>query len=130
MIDVSVSRTSKTDRYQKQLTEKTQRNLGVAGVFLESKMVEKIQSGLSPALAPETIARKGSGVPLFDTGELLSQISHHVSGNSVSVGVFGSRAPVAKHHEFGAPAAGIPERSFMRSAFRENREKIKKIMKG
>jgi len=39
----------------------------------------------------------------------------------VSVGVFGGGdiAEVAAIHEYGAPAAGIPERSFLRRAFAE-----------
>jgi phage gpG-like protein len=38
----------------------------------------------------------------------------------VDVGVFeGTIARIAKFHEFGAPSAGIPERSFIRAALRE-----------
>lgn len=129
MIRTTVSRESELNRFQRDLDSSMQQKLGVAGSFLESKMVEKIQTGLNPPLLADTVQKKGSDTPLVDTGELLSQISHNVSGDTVEVGVFGSRAKIAKHHEFGAPAAGIPERSFMRSALRENRNNLKKIIK-
>jgi len=120
----------KLKRLQDRLREDTHDRLDVAGVFLEGRMVQKIETGLKPPLKAATIRRKGSDVPLFDTGELLSQISHETNGDSVDVGVFGSRAKIARHHEFGAPAAGIPERSFIRSAFRESQRQIRKILSG
>jgi hypothetical protein len=36
----------------------------------------RIQSGLHPALAPATIARKGSSTPLIDTGQLLNSLTY------------------------------------------------------
>lgn len=132
MLDVDVDDTKvlkSLDKLGKDLDRKIPTNLEKVGVFLESKMVEKITSGLRPALNPRTVARKGSSTPLIDSGELLGQIDHNVSSDAVEVGVFGSRARIAKHHEFGAPRANIPERSFMRSAFGENKRQIKKIMK-
>ena len=87
-------------------------------------------SDTSKKTSPVVGAFAGSDVPLFDTGELLSQIIHTMEDEStVEVGVFGSRATIAKYHEFGAPRANIPERSFMRTAFVENEQKIKKIIK-
>lgn len=112
------------------LDNDTQDRLEKAGVFLESKMTEKIDSRLSPPLKARTVARKGSSQPLFDTGELYDQIDHKSCPGYVDVGVFGSRAKIARHHEFGAPRANIPERSFMRSALGENRKQIKKIVTG
>lgn len=115
-------------------------------------MVDKITGGLSPANHPFTVKQKGSSTPLIDTGELMSQITHKMTGaNSVDVGVFGSRAYIASIHEFGKTinvtdamrthlskrglhlrystlTIRIPERSFIRSAYRENIDKIKKIL--
>ncbi|MHC1576882.1 MAG: phage virion morphogenesis protein [Methanosarcinaceae archaeon] len=133
MIDIDIDADDthrRLKRLQDRLREDTHDRLDVVGVFLEGRMVHKIETGMNPPLKAATIRRKGSDVPLFDTGELLSQITHETNGNSVDVGVFGSRAPIARHHEFGAPAAGIPERSFIRSAFRESRRQIKKILAG
>lgn len=116
-------------KLQDNLKDDTSKKLEIVGVFLESKMTEKIDSRLRPPLKASTIARKKSSQPLFDTGELYSQIDHKLTDDSVEVGVFGSRATVARHHEFGAPKANIPERSFMRSAFAESKRKIVKMMK-
>jgi hypothetical protein len=38
----------------------------------------KIRSGIDPALAPATIAAKGSSKPLIDTGRLLRSITYQV----------------------------------------------------
>lgn len=135
MIKIGVKRESKLDQFRQELESDMQNRLAVTGAFLEKEMVHKINSGLSPGLLPATVAQRKeeSSVPLFDTGELFDQISFATplsDRSSVEVGVFGSRAEIAKHHEYGAPKAGIPERSFMRSAFNENRKKIKKIMGG
>ncbi len=115
--------------FSKKLESTIETRLGLAGVFLEGKMAEKITGRLSPPLHPYTVRKKGSSQPLIDTGEMLSQLDHKVIRNTVEVGVFGSRASIARHHEFGAPRANIPERSFMRSAFGESKRKIVKMMK-
>ena len=119
------------DKFTQDLDKNIINNVEKAGAFLEGKMVEKIMSGLNPALKPETIARKKSSTPLIDRGELLSQIDHRMDGkDTVEVGVFGSKAKIAVHHEFGTPKANIPERSFMRSTFNEQKPKLVKIIKG
>ncbi|WP_094226920.1 hypothetical protein [Methanolobus psychrotolerans] len=118
------------DKLREDLDNGTQERLEKAGVFLETKMTEKIMSRLQPPLKARTVASKGSSTPLIDEGELLDQIDHKGGPGYVEVGVFGSRALIARHHEFGAPKANIPERSFMRSASRENRKQIKKIVNG
>ena len=145
----------KLDALKKAVSDKAIDGLNVAGAFLEKEMVLKIEAGLQPPLHPATIARKGSSEPLYDDGELLDQISHDMSadGSSVEVGVFGSRARIAKVHEFGKDIEvtpkmrgylhsigihlrkdtthiHIPERSFMRTALAENEKKVKKIVKG
>jgi hypothetical protein len=104
------------------------------GRFIEGKMAEKISlNQLSPALQDSTIKAKGSSKPLFDDGHLLQQIDSRVSADGlVEVGVFDGpekRAFIAMIHEYGAPAANIPERSFMRSAVEENRKGFKKAFK-
>jgi phage gpG-like protein len=116
-------------KLQDNLKDDTSKKLEIVGVFLESKMTEKIDMRLRPPLKASTIAYKKSSQPLFDTGEMYDQIDHKLGENSVEVGVFGSRASIARHHEFGAPRANIPERSFMRSAFAESKRKIVKMMK-
>jgi hypothetical protein len=139
--------------FSKKLESTIETRLGLAGAFLEGKMAEKISGRLSPPLHPYTVEKKGSSQPLVDKGELLSQLDHKVTGNSVEVGVFGSRAGIAKIQEFGkridvtpkmrkylhsqglhlkssTTQVIIPERSFMRSSFSESKGKIIKIIGG
>jgi len=83
---------------------------------LELKIAEQVRSGATPPPnAPATIEKKGSSKTLVDTGEMLGQITHEKDGDAYKVGVIGNRAEIAAIHEFGAPAAGIPERSFIRN---------------
>jgi hypothetical protein len=62
------------------------------------------------------------------------------AGSHVRVGVMGdadkdprpgeiSNAELALIHEFGAPSAGIPERSFVRSSFEKNRPKYLEMLR-
>lgn len=122
---------SNVGKFEDDTIQNISKRLELAGAFLEGKMVDKITSGLSPALHPATIEAKGSSTPLIDTGEMLDQVSHEMEGDlTVKVGVFGSRAGVAAIHEYGAPGANIPERSFERSTFSEQKENVVRIVKG
>ncbi len=99
---------------------------------LERAIKLKITSNIPPPLAPETIARKGSSVALIDTGLLRSQIAAdygHIEEKKVVIGVLGSRAGIGAIHEFGAPRAGIPERSFLRSSLEEVKPTIPALFK-
>jgi hypothetical protein len=60
------------------------------GLKFQAAIQERIVAGIAPALAPETIARKGSSTPLVDTGQLKSAITYIVV-RSVS-GLAGQRA--------------------------------------
>ena len=146
----------KLDALKKALSSKASDGLNVAAAYLEKEMVHKIEARLQPPLHPATIAHKKSSKPLFDTGELLGQITTAQSlkeRDIVEVGVFGSRARIARVHEFGkdievtpkmraylhsigihlnpkTTKIHIPERSFMRTTLAENERKIKKIVKG
>ena len=105
--------------------------LKLSGAFLEGKIKEKITEG-DPSwasLKPETIKRKGSSKPLIDTGKLRASITHKVENSKALVGVFGSeQALIAAVHEFGSPKKNIPERSFLRKTFDEQKEKIEKLI--
>ena len=52
--------------------------LGLIGVFLQGAMQKRIQGGISPALSPKTIQRKGSSKALIDTGQLVQSIAWSV----------------------------------------------------
>jgi hypothetical protein len=109
------------------------RALKTTAHFLEGKMTEKISlDQLAPPLSPETIRKKGSSRILFDKGALLGQITATFPGPMVAeVGVLDSgdkkRAFIARVHEYGSPSRNIPERSFMRSSWVENRGKMLKV---
>jgi len=50
--------------------------LGYAlGLWAQTGIQARIAAGISPALSPETIRRKGSSVPLIDTGVFRSSIT-------------------------------------------------------
>lgn len=52
--------------------------LDLMGAKVASMVQAKIVEGIAPPLAPETVARKGSSVPLVDTGQLKSAITWKV----------------------------------------------------
>lgn len=120
-----------------------------AGFFLEGKVVRKIDSNISPKLHPQTVKKKGSSKALVDSGEMRSEVTSKGSlgGDVVEVGVFGGRAGIADVHEFGkvinvtpkmrgylnsigihlkksTTKIIIPERSFLRSTAREEKDKV------
>lgn len=49
------------------------------GVTVQGMIQARIAEGIGPALAPETIRRKGSSKPLVDTGQLRSSITYQVT---------------------------------------------------
>ena len=72
---------------------------------------------------------------------LVKRITRMSGGIAVTVGIQGSKAAeqhgtddgltnvqLGTHHEFGAPNANIPQRSWLRSTFDENRKKYEKLM--
>lgn len=113
------------------LPKEKERILKLAGAFLEGKVKEKItHSDPSwPPLRPETIKRKGSSRPLIDTGRLRDSITHKVEGDKALVGIFGGGVLIyAAVHEFGSPKRNIPERSYLRKTFDEQKEEIEKLL--
>ena len=118
-----------------EMQAKAAKGLLDSSVYLEKAITDKItfQTINGPPLSPETIARKGSSAMLFDKGFLLGDITHDVQsgGQTVQVGVIDStdkkRAMIAMVHEFGYPKLNIPERSFLRSAYMESTDKMKKL---
>lgn len=54
----------------------TEQALDVFGVWAVGQIQARIARGITPALAPETAQRKGSSVPLIDSGQLRSAITH------------------------------------------------------
>lgn len=128
-IEIDISKVLKgLDLASKAIEEGFRKGVEKSAVYLEAKMVDKINSNIAPPLKEATIKRKGSSLALVDTGELIGQITSEIDGCEAKVGVIGSRAEIATYHEFGAPAAGIPERSFLRTSLSENKSTINQII--
>lgn len=129
MINIEVKHTKKgTDTLGDDIGGGLSSGIKNAATFLETKMVQKVLSNIPPTLKSKTIARKSSSKALIDTGQLIGQIDADIDSLSAKVGVIGSRAKIAIHHEYGAPAANIPERSFIRSTFNEEKRQIRNIV--
>ena len=54
--------------------------LSTLGEVVSKDMVETINHGISPALKPTTVKKKGSSKALIDTGRLKGSITHDVRG--------------------------------------------------
>jgi len=96
---------------------------------LHSKVVKKILSNVPPPNVPATIAKKKSSKTLVDSGNMLGKVGMRIrrEGNYVigEVGIFDpDTAEYASYNEFGAPKANVPERSFLRSTWDEEIDKI------
>lgn len=129
MLNMSIKRKKKgINELDENLVDGLSNGIDKSARYLTNQIVRKVETNIPPPLSPETIQRKGSSVALYDTGEMFSQIDADIEKLSAKVGVIGSKASIAAHHEFGAPAAGIPERSFIRSTFNEEKGKIGKII--
>jgi hypothetical protein len=48
------------------------------GLVFVGGLQKFVRAGIPPALAPATVARKGSSTPLIDTGQLVSSMLHKV----------------------------------------------------
>lgn len=57
---------------------KIEKGLAVLGERIQADIVNKIVSGISPALKASTIRMKGSTTPLIDTGQLKASIRYRV----------------------------------------------------
>ena len=79
-------------------------------------------------LDPKTVEKKGSAIPLIDTGNLRSNIMvvSHVDKDELR-GIIGTNTPYGKYHEFGAPEAGVPRRPFLAPAAKYAEQNAKEV---
>jgi hypothetical protein len=98
---------------------------------LKTCIENKVLSGVDPPNAEATIKRKGSSLPLVDTGEMFANIEGRVEQNSsgslrIEAGIFEDAGEEvlekAYSNEYGTKH--IPERSFIRSTFDEEMDRI------
>jgi hypothetical protein len=96
-------------------------------VDLENRIKEKIESNIQPPNAPATLRRKEgySDQTLIHTTAMLNAVTHQLneSGDGYDVGIFDEEiAAYAAINEWGQ--GNTPERSFLRSAYDENIDRI------
>jgi hypothetical protein len=87
--NAEVAREKLRKGYRKVLTgEINVETLGTAfGIWAVSSIQERIAAGIAPGLEAETIARKGSSVPLIDTGLFRSSITYVLESGDMIGGV-------------------------------------------
>ncbi|HOL44375.1 MAG TPA: hypothetical protein PK659_09005 [Methanothrix sp.] len=99
-----------------------------AAMDLRNEIVKKINSNIPPPNKPSTIKQKGSSKTLVDTGNMINSVDMQLikSGADdieVAVGIFDPGVAIyALANEYGTDT--IPSRSFMRSAYDENIDRI------
>lgn len=98
----------------------------ISTIYYNSTM-ERFRSHTDPQgrswkhLKPRTIAEKrrlpsieSPYFQLIRTGDMRAAIRvRHVDANTISIGLRTAEIPYAKHHQFGAPKANIPQRKFL-----------------
>lgn len=96
-----------------------------AAIQIENAVKEKILSDIQPPNSPMTIALKKSSKTLIDSGAMLGSVTHqpNETDDGFLIGIFDPIiAEYALENEFGDHEH--PERSFLRSAFDENVDRI------
>jgi hypothetical protein len=107
--------------------------LQAGAVDLKERVVEKIIRGVPPPNAESTVSKKGHGHTLMETGEMMAAVTWQISEDAdkarAEVGIFDPEiAERALINEFGSIVIPDhpPQRSFLRSTFDENIDRILK----
>lgn len=100
---------------------------------LKERIVENILRGVPPPNAESTVRKKGHGHTLMETGEMMAAITWQITGDAdkarAEIGIFDAEiAERALINEFGSIVIPDhpPQRSFLRSTFDENIDRILK----
>lgn len=91
---------------------------------IKSTITKNLAEG--PPLSAYTVARKGHGIKLLETGELRNSVVLTGSGRDTLVGIPRSSPQwrIGKIHEYGDPSQNIPQRSFIRSTWKRKRDHL------
>ncbi len=102
-------------------------------IDLKERVVEKIIRGVPPPNAESTVSKKEHGHTLMETGEMMAAVTWQISDDTdkatAEVGIFDPEiAERALINEFGSVVVPNhpPQRSFLRSTFDENIDRILK----
>ena len=108
----------------------------LAGEFLKAKIRETIffQTESWAPLKPGTLKAKApESRSLIDEQQMVMSVTSKTKGDTSTVGLHrdskGNAVSIGAVHEFGAPRAGIPERSFLRSTYKRQKIAIENIIK-
>lgn len=97
----------------------------VFALWAVGEIQARIAKGIPPALSPVTVARKGSSVPLIDTGQLRSSISYEITNPNGNVKHGTSNA--AKERAVKAKAALREQKKADRKAERDRARERKNV---
>ena len=107
----------------------------LAGEFLKDKVRETIffQTESWAPLKPGTLKAKApESRSLIDEQQMVMSITSKAKGDTSTVGLHrdskGNAVSIGAVHEFGAPRAGIPKRSFLRSTYKKQKAAIEKLI--
>lgn len=108
----------------------------LAGEFLKDKIRETIffQKESWPPLKPGTLLAKAPETrSLIDEQQMVMSVTSKTKGDTSTVGLHrdskGNAVSIGAVHEFGAPRAGIPKRSFLRTTYKKQKATIENIIK-
>lgn len=108
----------------------------LAGEFLKAKVRETIffQKESWAPLKPGTLLAKAPETrSLIDEQQMVMSITSKTKGDTSTVGLHrdskGNAVSIGAVHEFGAPRAGIPKRSFLRSTYTKQKTAVENIIK-
>lgn len=107
----------------------------LAGEFLKAKIRETIffQTENWPRLKPGTLKAKApESRSLIDEQQMVMSITSKTKGDVSTVGLHrdskGNVVSIGAVHEFGAPRAGIPKRSFLRTTYARQKGEIEELI--
>ena len=107
----------------------------LAGEFLKDKVRETIffQTESWAPLKPGTLKAKApESRSLIDEQQMVMSITSKTKGDVSTVGLHrdskGNAVSIGAVHEFGAPRAGIPKRSFLRTTHAKQKDAIEKLI--
>lgn len=100
--------------------------LELFGQWAQGEIQARIAAGIPPGLAESTIAKKGSSVPLIDTGQLRSAISYMIDFGNGSTKHGTSEAAVKRHQK--AKAEKVAAKAEVRKVAKE-RKAIRRDLK-
>lgn len=132
---MSTTRKKHYEEYEGKLEDAGKDAAKLAGEYLKDRMRDTIFFQLEPwaPLKQSTLdAKAPESRTLIDEQQLVMSITTKAKDNTATVGIHrdakGNAVSIGAVHEFGYPAGGIPERSFIRSTWGREKNKVEDII--